>query len=97
MKSLKNIFILLMLLLFSAAKAQHPAAPKYEYRAVWLTAIENLDWPKSFALTPQSVENQKQELISILDTLQAMKVNTVLLQTRVRGDLIYPSSIEPFS
>lgn len=97
MKSLKNIFILLMLLLFSAVKAQHTVAPKYEYRAVWLTAIENLDWPKNFALTPQSVENQKQELISILDTLQAMKVNTVLLQTRVRGDLIYPSSIEPFS
>ena len=97
MKSLKNIFILLMLLLFSVVKAQHPVAPKYEYRAVWLTVIENLDWPKNFALTPQSVENQKQELVAILDTLKAMKVNTVLLQTRVRGDLIYPSAIEPFS
>ena len=88
---------MLLLLLFSAVKAQYPSAPKYEYRAVWLTAIENLDWPKSFASTPQDVENQQQELIAILDTLQSMKVNTVLLQTRVRGDLIYPSHIEPFS
>lgn len=97
MKSLKNIFILLMLSFSCVVKAQHPVAPKYEYRAVWLTAIENLDWPKTFAITPQSVENQKQELIAMLDKLQAMKVNTVLLQTRVRGDLIYPSAIEPFS
>ena len=97
MKILKSISFLLLLSLFNIVKAQQPAYPKYEYRAVWLTVIENLDWPKTLATTPQTVENQKQELVAILDTLQAMSVNTVLLQTRVRGDLIYPSSIEPFS
>ena len=97
MKSLKIIFFLLLLVFFNAVNAQKTVVPKHEYRAVWLTVIENLDWPKTLATTPQTVENQKQELVSLLDTLQAMKVNTVLLQTRVRGDLIYPSSIEPFS
>ncbi len=87
----------MLLPLFAAGNAQHPLPPKYEYRAVWLTAIENLDWPKTPALTPLEVENQKHSLTAILDTLQAMNVNTVLLQTRVRGDLIYPSQIEPFS
>lgn len=97
MKNHKIILFLLLLLLFVPVKSQHHVAPKYEYRAVWLTVIENLDWPKSFASTPQDVENQKQSLTLLLDSLQAMKINTILLQTRVRGDLIYPSAIEPFS
>ena len=73
------------------------AQQKYEYRAVWLTTIENLDWPRTRAKTPADVEKQKAELVVLLDSLQAMNVNTVLLQTRVRGDVIYPSAIEPFA
>ena len=72
-------------------------SPKYEYRAVWLTTIENLDWPHTQVKSPADIEKQKAELVVILDSLQAMHINTVLLQTRVRGDVIYPSSIEPFS
>ena len=72
-------------------------SPKYEYRAVWLTTIENLDWPRTQVKRPADIEKQKAELVVILDSLQAMHINTVLLQTRVRGDVIYPSSIEPFS
>ena len=74
-----------------------PVPPKYEYRAVWLTTIENLDWPHSQVKTPADVERQKNELTVILDSLQSMHINTVLLQTRVRGDVIYPSAIEPLS
>ena len=72
-------------------------SPKYEYRAVWLTTIENLDWPRTQVKRTADIEKQKAELVVILDSLQAMHINTVLLQTRVRGDVIYPSSIEPFS
>lgn len=97
MKYLKTISFLLLLAFIGVVNAQQQVAPKYEYRAVWLTVIENLDWPKTVASTPQGVENQKQELVAMLDTLQSMNVNTVFLQTRVRGDLIYPSAIEPFS
>ena len=97
MKYLKIIILSLFLSLSCMVNAQQLSIPKYEYRAVWLTVIENLDWPKKVATTPQEAELQKQELVEILDTLQAMNVNTVLLQTRIRGDLIYPSSIEPFS
>ena len=71
--------------------------PKYEYRAVWLTTIENLDWPHTKVKTPADVEVQKKEMLVLLDSLQAMHINTVLLQVRVRGDVIYPSAIEPFS
>lgn len=97
MKNLKIILFLLLLVLSCTANAQHPATPKYEYRAVWLTAIENLDWPSTQGLSLSAAERQKSELVNILDSLQAMNVNVVMLQTRVRGDLIYPSAIEPFS
>ena len=71
--------------------------PKYEYRAVWLTVIENLDWPRTQVRSEADIRVQKQELIGILDSLSMLNVNCVMLQTRVRGDVIYPSAIEPFS
>ncbi len=86
-----------MLLLPTGLWAQQTHSPKYEYRAVWLTTIENLDWPRTQVSSPDDVAVQQRELIVVLDSLQALNINTVLLQTRVRGDLIYPSHIEPFS
>ena len=67
-----------------------------EYRAVWLTTIQNLDWPKTLATTPERREVQKAELVSMLDELQACGINTVLFQTRLRGTVAYPSAIEPW-
>ena len=78
-------------------RSQDAQSPKYEYRAVWLTTIEGLDWPRTKVKSPGNVQTQKNELVVLLDSLQAMHINTVLLQVRVRGDVIYPSAIEPFS
>ena len=93
------IFISVLLLLSGTVKAQCGLSHnnKYEYRAVWLTAIENLDWPGQIAKDAAGVERQKAGLVAILDSLKSLHVNTVLLQVRVRGDVIYPSEIEPFS
>ena len=68
--------------------------PKRETRAVWLTTLANLDWPKTYARSAESIEQQKQELIDILDKYQKANINTVLLQARVRAATIYPSDIE---
>lgn len=38
----------------------------------------------------------EKELTNILDRLQQAKINTVLIQTRVRGTMIYPSAYEPW-
>lgn len=38
----------------------------------------------------------EKELTDILDRLQQAKINTVLIQTRVRGTMIYPSAYEPW-
>ena len=71
--------------------------PKYEIRATWLTTLGGLDWPSQKATSAKGIERQKQELCEILDALKRANFNTVLLQTRLRGDVIYPSDIEPFT
>ncbi len=83
-----------------ATKAQsiiyNNQAPKHEVRAVWLTTIGGIDWPHSYSQSPNSAEKQKQELRLILDRLQKAKINTVLIQTRIRGTMIFPSIYEPW-
>lgn len=73
-----------------------PDSPKRETRAVWLTTYNSLDWPLSKATSSNGRMKQQQEFCEILDRLKAININTVLLQTRVRGTTIYPSSIEPW-
>ena len=73
-----------------------PGMPKYEVRAVWLTTLGGLDWPNTQAKDEYSISKQKEELTSMLDALAAAGMNTVLMQTRVRGTVIYPSAIEPW-
>lgn len=93
---------LLFLILFAFAQAQFvkafdfTSAPKYEVRAVWLATIGGLDWPKNYANNNTSIEQQKQELRTILDKLQRANINTVLFQTRIRGTVVYPSNFEPY-
>ena len=67
-----------------------------EIRAVWLTTIGGIDWPRTYATSPATIEQQKRELTRMLDRLKLIRINTVLLQTRIRGTVIYPSSLEPW-
>lgn len=97
MRLLKYIILINFLHFTGAVSAQMLAPKKYEYRAVWLTTIENLDWPRTKISVPADVGRQKLELVLLLDSLKSLNVNTILLQTRLRGDVIYPSKYEPFS
>ena len=91
MKAIIRFLFLFLLTLHASAQTS-----KHEIRAVWLTTIGGIDWPHSYATTPQTVRQQKQELTHILDQLQQANINTVLLQTRVRGTTIFPSGMEPW-
>ena len=93
---LKTLLIALVMGI-TLAHAQFVDAPKREYRAVWLTTIKGLDWPDETLSGRDREEEQKEALCTILDSLQAININTILLQTRIRGDVIYPSQIEPFT
>ena len=98
MKRLTTLIYILYVCV-SALQAQLPwqaETPKHELRAVWVTTLSGLDWPRTKATSKTSIEKQKQELCLLLGQLQACHINTVLLQTRIRGSVIYPSSMEPW-
>ena len=86
---MKHLSILICILLaFNPVKAQ---SPKHEVRAVWLTVVQGLDWPRT---TDQA--QQRNDLTTILDQLKQGGINMVHLQTRVRATTIYPSAMEPW-
>ena len=91
---MRTIFVILtiFLLCIFSSKAQ----PKYEIRATWITTLGGMDWPRNKATNAEGIRRQQQEFCNILDQLKKAHFNTVMLQTRLRGDLIYPSRIETF-
>jgi uncharacterized lipoprotein YddW (UPF0748 family) len=84
------LFIFSPLTLFSQA-------PKEEMRAAWITTIYGLDWPSKPYSNADDISNQQDEIIEMIDQLSRANFNTVFIQTRLRGDVIYNSKIEPFS
>lgn len=93
MKLIKTIGLVLTgFLLYSSAIAQNPR--NYEFRAVWVATVDNIDWPSSKNL---SVEEQKAEYIKLLDMHQQNGMNAVIVQIRPAGDAFYPSQYEPWS
>ncbi|RHJ95395.1 glycoside hydrolase family 10 protein [Parabacteroides bouchesdurhonensis] len=94
---MKRYCWLLLLLVIWGQGALAIKLPKHEIRAIWLTTVYGLDWPHRPAATPAGMKAQQQELCDILDRLQEANFNTVFLQVRLRGDVIYRSAIEPAS
>ncbi len=66
---------------------------KREMRGAWLTTFLNIDWP----VRTQTPLEQRESLISILNTYHTVGINTVYLQVRSQCDAMYPSEIEPWS
>lgn len=69
-------------------------APIREFRGLWVATVRNMDWPSSPDLTP---EEQRQELLGILDRSAALKLNAIIFQVRPEGDALYASPYEPWS
>ena len=91
---MQRFSLILMVILFAITSSM--AQPKHEIRATWLTILGGMDWPRQKATNANGIRRQQEELCQILDQLKEANFNTVMLQTRLRGDLIYPSSIETF-
>lgn len=65
-----------------------------ETRGLWIATVANIDWPSRSAL---SGEQQRLELIDILDRAAAAGMNVIVLQVRPAGDAVYASGIEPWA
>ena len=80
-----------------AAQPMPPPAPPpvaREFRAVWVAAVSNIDWPSRPGLT--SFE-QRTELLALLDRAAALRLNAVILHVRPAADALYRSRYEPWS
>lgn len=67
---------------------------KREFRAAWIATVANIDWPSKAGL---SVDDQKAELVAILDDMKAANMNAVIMQIRPSTDAFYKSNMEPWS
>jgi uncharacterized lipoprotein YddW (UPF0748 family) len=94
MKLLTSYFIGMCAALLLGLDAQSQMLPKYEFRAVWIATVENIDWPSQKGL---SSDAQKAEFIQLLNLHQRNGMNAIIMQIRPSGDAFYPSALEPWS
>ena len=86
----------MLLPLLALASIQPIAAPLVlrEFRAAWVATVDNIDWPSKRGLATQQ---QKRELITILDTAKRINLNALIFQVRPHADAMYASRLEPWS
>jgi uncharacterized lipoprotein YddW (UPF0748 family) len=94
-----KILIVAITLLFtfpfsSSAQQTTKSAPKREFRGVWVATVSNIDWPSRPGL---SADQQKQELIGLLEKHKGNGMNAIILQVRPAADAFYAKSREPWS
>ncbi len=71
-----------------------PPQPQREFRAGWVPSVGNSQWPSKRGLP---VEEQKAELLAILNRAAQLKLNAIVLQVRPTCDALYASKLEPWS
>ncbi len=98
MRNLKISTLLVVAL--ASANLQAQAIPKQEMRAAWVTTVWGLDWPATVIPTTGStyhIDQQKSQMIALLDKLKSANMNTIFFQVRSECDAMYQSSYEPWS
>lgn len=89
---MKKIFILyIALITISSAMAQNI---RKEMRGAWIATVKNIDWPQS---RTQPADQQKEDLIKIINEYHENGINAVFMQIRSASDAYYQSDLEPWS
>ncbi len=94
---MKHILSTILVLCFTWSAVLYAETPKREFRGTWVTTHYNIDWPSSKATSAAGIEQQKKELIAILNKLQAAHMNAFTFQVRPVADALYKSSYEPWA
>ncbi|MDR1682557.1 MAG: family 10 glycosylhydrolase [Candidatus Symbiothrix sp.] len=92
---MKHFFISVFLIISSLITFSQ--SPKEEIRAAWIATNYGLDWPSKPYSNSNEINDQQDEIIDMIDQLSRANFNMVFIQTRLRGDVIYNSKIEPVS
>lgn len=83
--------LLFVLLAGCGAPVRKPHEKLY---GAWVATTYNLDFPSKAGL---SVDQMKDETITLLDGAKELGLNAIFLQVRPCGDAIYPSKLYPWS
>ncbi|GHV10186.1 hypothetical protein FACS1894162_3040 [Bacteroidia bacterium] len=88
---MKKLTLILLAVLMSGSML-FAQSPKREMRASWIATVGYIDWPKATGAAAQQAE-----LITMLDSMKTMNMNTIFFQVRSRCDAMYNSAYEPWS
>lgn len=69
---------------------------KAHFRALWISTVSSLDWPKTKAVDEASRLAQQKELTDLLDRACELNMNAVIFQVRSQSDALYPSQFAPW-
>ncbi len=96
LKSILFFFCLFIALnsLIVAAEKNPLTIVREEFRGGWVPTIVNLCFPSRAGL---SREEQKREILTLLDTASRARLNHLFFQVRPEADAFYHSSLEPWS
>lgn len=94
---IKKVLITLLFFAITSVfthKVMAQIPPKREFRAIWVTTLNNADWPSKKGLP---VEKQKEEFIYLLEECVKSGINALVIQVRPSADAFYQSNFEPWS
>jgi len=91
---MRKLVFAVLLCLASCPLHGQGAAPKREFRGIWISTVINIDWPLSNLATPQK---QQADMLAMLDNIAAAGFNAVMFQVRSESDAMYDSPYEPWS
>jgi uncharacterized lipoprotein YddW (UPF0748 family) len=84
----------------AASSAGPPAAvaatagAKRQMRGLWITSLDNIDWPQRPGLDADTL---RADFVALLDGARAIGFNAVFVQVRPAADALWPSPFEPWS
>ena len=91
---MQKIAVVLLIFTLAVLSEVQGQTPKFEFRAVWVATVNNIDWPSRPGL---STAQQQKEIIVILNMHQSLGMNAIILQVRPTADAFYASPLEPWS
>src|SRR5665647_3095005 len=90
----RYIIIVLILCILPIKKAHCQNPSRQEFRGVWVATINNIDWPSAPGLP---VEQQKKELVDLIDRIDRFNLNAVFFQVREAPNAFSPPITDPCS
>ncbi|MBV9241947.1 MAG: family 10 glycosylhydrolase [Acidobacteria bacterium] len=88
------MILVLCVMLAALARADTTPAVEREFRAVWVATVDNIDFPTKKGLP---VEQQRKELLDIVDLAKKLRLNCIIFQVRPMADAVYKPGLEPWS